>query len=86
MQQSKKKKKKKRKKLRRVEQNKEKGIEGDDYDTILQEIQKRDYQDSHRQNSPLKQADDAVLIDTSNLTVEEVTTEVMKIVNEKLGV
>ena len=71
---------------RRVKQNIKKGIEGDDYETILQEIEKRDYQDSHRQNSPLKQADDAVLIDTSNLTVEEVTAEVMKIVNEKLGV
>lgn len=71
---------------RRVKQNIKKGIEGDNYETILQEIEKRDYQDSHRQNSPLIQADDAVLIDTSNLTVEEVTAEVMKIVNEKLGV
>lgn len=71
--------------IRRVEQNKEKGIEGDDYDTILQEIQKRDYQDSHRQNSPLKQADDAVLIDTSNLTIEETSDKVMSLVKEKLG-
>ena len=71
--------------IRRVEQNKEKGIEGDDYDTILQEIQKRDYQDSHRQNSPLKQADDAILIDTSNLTIEETSDKVMSLVKEKLG-
>ena len=70
---------------RRVEQNKEKGIEGDDYETILQEIQKRDYQDSHRQNSPLKQADDAILIDTSNLTIEETSDKVMSLVKEKLG-
>ena len=70
---------------RRVAQNKEKGIEGDDYETILQEIEKRDYQDSHRENSPLKQADDAVLIDTSKLTIEEVTDKVMSLVKEKLG-
>lgn len=70
---------------RRVKQNKKKGIEGDDYETILKEIEKRDYQDSHRQNSPLKQAEDAILIDTSNLTVEEVIEKVMMIVNEKLG-
>ena len=70
---------------RRVAQNKEKGIEGDDYETILREIEKRDYQDSHRENSPLKQADDAVLIDTSKLTIEEVTDKVMSLVKEKLG-
>ena len=70
---------------RRVEQNREKGIEGDDYETILHEIEKRDYQDSHRQNSPLKQADDAVLIDTSELTIEQVVDKVMSLVGKKLG-
>lgn len=70
---------------RRVDQNKEKGIEGDDYETILQEIEKRDYQDSHRANSPLKKADDAVEIDTSNLTIEETTKIVMDLVRSKLG-
>ncbi len=70
---------------RRVEQNKEKGIEGDDYETILQEIQKRDYQDSHRQNSPLMKADDAILVDTSDLTIEQTVDEVMSIVKKELG-
>lgn len=70
---------------RRVDQNREKGIEGDDYDTILQDIIKRDYQDSHRENSPLKQADDAVLIDTSDLTIEETLEKVMSLVKEKIG-
>lgn len=69
---------------RRVLQNKEKGIEGDDYETILQEIEKRDYQDSHRENSPLKQADDAILIDTSDLTIEQVVEKVLSLVKEKL--
>lgn len=70
---------------RRVLQNIEKGIEGTDYETILQDIEKRDYQDSHRANSPLKQADDAVLIDTSDLTIEQVLDIVMPLVEEKLG-
>ena len=70
---------------RRVDQNKEKGIEGDDYDMILQEIEKRDYQDSHRANSPLKKADDAIEIDTSDLTIEETSKKVMDIVRSKLG-
>ena len=70
---------------RRVEQNKEKGIEGQDYETILQDIEKRDYQDSHREHSPLKKADDAVEIDTSDMTIEEVVEKVMTLVNSKLG-
>ena len=70
---------------RRVAQNIEKHIEGDDYETILQDIQKRDYQDSHRENSPLKKVDDAIEIDTSDLTIEQTVDMVMKIVNEKLG-
>lgn len=70
---------------RRVLQNQEKGIEGDDYNTILEDIQKRDYQDSHRENSPLKQADDAILIDTSDLSLEESIQKALSIVEEKLG-
>lgn len=42
------------------------------YDDVLNDIIKRDYIDSHREVSPLKQADDAFLIDTSMLTIDEV--------------
>ena len=69
---------------RRVLQNEESGIKTE-YKQIYDEIIARDYQDSHRENSPLKQADDAVLIDTSKLTIEEVTDKVMSLVKEKLG-
>lgn len=69
---------------RRVIQNKEKGIEAD-YDLILEDINKRDYQDSHRENSPLKQADDAILIDTSDLTIDEVVDKIMVLINEVIG-
>ena len=69
---------------RRVKQNKEKNIDGD-YETILEEIKKRDYQDSHRENSPLKKANDAVEIDTSDMTIDEVVEKVMSLVNKVLG-
>lgn len=55
---------------RRYKELKEKGIEVD-YDELLKEIIQRDYNDSHRETAPLKQADDAVLIDSSSLTLEE---------------
>ena len=43
-----------------------------DYDTLLAEINQRDYNDSHRAFAPLRQADDAILLDTSDMTVDEV--------------
>ena len=69
---------------RRVLQNIEKGIEAD-YDKILEDIIKRDYQDMHREFSPLVKAEDAIEIDTSNDTLEETVDRVMKIIEEKLG-
>lgn len=69
---------------RRVKQNKENNII-DDYETILEEIKKRDYQDSHRENSPLAKASDAVEIDTSNMSIDEVVDTVMKLVKIALG-
>ena len=42
-----------------------------DYDEILSEVEKRDYQDSHRELNPLRQADDAVYLDTSDMSIEE---------------
>jgi cytidylate kinase len=69
---------------RRVLQNLEKGLEAD-YETILEDIRKRDYQDMHREHSPLTKAEDAIEIDTSDMTIEEVADAVMKIVEEKAG-
>lgn len=67
---------------RRVLQNDKNGIKTD-YKTIYDEIVARDYQDSHRENSPLKKADDAIEIDSSNMTIDEVVDEVLKYVNTK---
>ena len=69
---------------RRMLQNLEKGLEAD-YETILEDIRKRDYQDMHREHSPLTKAEDAIEIDTSDMTIEEVADAVMKIVEEKAG-
>ena len=55
---------------RRYKELLEKGIEAS-YDEVLADMIKRDYDDSHRAIAPLKQADDAVLCDTSELTLEE---------------
>lgn len=42
-----------------------------DFDEILKNVQERDYIDSHREVSPLRQADDALLLDNSNMTIEQ---------------
>ena len=63
---------------RRYLQNKAKGIPSD-LKTIEEEIEKRDYQDSHRRNSPLRQAADAVRIDSSDLSIEQVADRILKI-------
>lgn len=48
-----------------------------DYDQLLQEIIQRDYNDSHRETAPLKPAEDAVLLDSSDLTLEEVVDRIV---------
>ena len=55
---------------RRFKELKEKGIDVD-FNALLEEIIQRDYNDSHRKTAPLKQADDAILVDSSNMTLEE---------------
>ncbi len=61
---------------RRCKELKEKGIPAD-YETVLSEIKERDYNDSHRKTAPLKQADGAVLIDSSNMTIEEAVDKIV---------
>jgi len=68
---------------RRVLQNKEKGIDSN-YEEILEDIIKRDYQDSHREFSPLRKAEDAIEIDSSNLTLDETVEAIYSIVLKKI--
>ena len=64
---------------RRYLQNIENGIETADIDTLEAEIKSRDEQDMNREFSPLRKADDAIEIDTSHLTIEEVTERIYEL-------
>ena len=57
--------------MRRYLELREKGT-SDGYEQVLEDVIKRDYNDSHRDVSPLRQAEDAVLIDSTNMTIDEV--------------
>lgn len=65
--------------LRRYKQNIENGIETSDVETLEAEIKARDEQDMNREFSPLRKADDAIEIDTSDLSIEEVTERIYEL-------
>lgn len=54
-----------------------------DYEKVKKDIEERDYRDMHRETSPLKQAQDAVLLDTSDMTIDQVVEAILKICREK---
>ena len=54
------------------------------YEVILEEIKIRDYKDSHREIAPLKQASDAILVDTSKMDKQEVCNTIIKIIDVRL--
>ena len=53
------------------------------YDEILRDINQRDYNDSHRATAPLKKADDAIELDTSGMSIDEVVATISNIIKEK---
>ena len=66
---------------RRYKELIEKGMEVNLLD-IKKDIEERDYRDMNRENSPLKQASDATLIDSSKMTIKEVVDEILKLCNK----
>ena len=68
---------------RRYEEYISKGVEAD-YEEILKDIEKRDYQDTHREISPLIRTEDAAYIDTSDLGIEEVVEAVNNVILTKI--
>ena len=50
---------------------------------IIEDVKQRDYQDMHRETSPLKKADDAIVVDSSYMTIEEVQNKIVSLVREK---
>ena len=55
------------------------------YETILKEIQQRDYQDTHREIAPLKLARDSIKVDTSDMDIEQVVAAIKEIVGKKIA-
>lgn len=63
---------------RRYDELKAKGVDCD-INKIKEDIEDRDYRDMHRENSPLRRAEDAVLVDSSNMTIEEVVELILEL-------
>lgn len=56
-----------------------------DFNEVLENLKSRDYIDSHREKSPLRQAEDAVVLDNSDMTLEDQMVWVKNLVKEKFG-
>ena len=69
---------------RRMKELEEKGMNVS-REKIEEEIRKRDTQDTERETAPLRRAEDAIEIDTTNLTIEEVVSRIENMISEKLG-
>ena len=69
--------------MRRHKEFIEKGIDSD-YEDVLTQTKERDFRDSTRATSPLKPADDAVIIDTSDLAIDDVFNKVCAIIDSKI--
>ena len=68
---------------RRVRQNLEKGIECS-YEEVLESVKNRDKIDSSRETAPLKRAEDAIYIDCTELSLEQLSNKVFEIIEEKI--
>ncbi len=69
---------------RRYLEQKEKG-ETCTLEEVQEDIIERDYRDSHRKTAPLRQAEDAVFIDSSDMSIEEVVEKILALVNSRRG-
>lgn len=54
------------------------------YEEVLDDVNKRDYQDSHREIAPLKPTDESIMVDTSDLTLEESIDSIVNIIKENM--
>ena len=68
---------------RRYKQNLEKGI-NQSYEEVLESIKQRHILETTREINPLKKAEDAILVDSTHLTIDEVKQEVLRIIKEKM--
>lgn len=70
---------------RRYKELQERGMTTD-FSTLLEEMRQRDYNDSHRATAPLKAADDAVVVDTTNMSFEQSCQKILDVIRERVGV
>lgn len=70
--------------MRRYKELQLKGA-NDTYDEVLADLEKRDYNDSHREIAPLKPADDSIIVDTTSLSLEESVNKIACIIKEKIS-
>ena len=68
---------------RRVRQNEERGVGSTDFEEVLADIIRRDEYDSSRDVSPLRAADDAVTIDSTNMTIDQVVERICTLAEER---
>lgn len=67
---------------RRYNEMRQKNIDVD-YEDILKNVKMRDFEDTNRDVAPLKQADDAILIDTSNMSIDDVVKKIVGIITQR---
>ena len=68
---------------RRYKELVEKGAK-DTYEEVLADLEKRDYQDSHREIAPLKPAEDSIIVDTSDYNFDEAKNIIVNIIKERI--
>lgn len=68
---------------RRYEENKQKGI-NTTYEEVLENVRMRDYNDMHKAYGALKRAEDAIIIDSSNLTIDEVVAKIKTLIKKEI--
>ena len=56
------------------------------FEDVLKDVNERDYRDTHRKESPLRQAEDAVLVDNSEMTREQQMEEIIGIFNRRIHI
>ena len=71
--------------MRRYKELRDKGMDAV-YEAVLEDLKKRDYDDSHREIAPLRLADDGIEVDTTEMDLEESVNAVLKIAKERLGI
>ena len=71
---------------RRYKQNLEKGITDETYEEVFENIKQRHILETTREINPLRKADDAILLDSTELSIEQVKNRVIEIIKEKVNV